>query len=213
LHRFRLAARLLGRFHLTIPIANHLETQDIDIKKGDYFPRIHTRSFVSHQTLLFGKFMLISHSSATLVGLLRLDCLIPLLHYDESNFTLSAWIGVLFQVLENASGIICSCLPTLAQLIGKLGDGRVATILRSLLTRSSHSGSRNSGRTHDETPNATIGKWRTRKIKKPSTLAVTTYEGSSLDNLAEERPGTFEIQSTISEEIELNRIKKVDTQN
>lgn len=100
----------------------------------------------------------------------------------------------------------------LAQLLGKIGETRVATILRSLLTRSSHSShSRRSGRTQNETPNEKIGNWRTRKIKKDSTLAITTNDASSLEYLAEDGPVTFEGQSTISEEIEMDRIEHVDS--
>ncbi|KAF2711259.1 hypothetical protein K504DRAFT_465025 [Pleomassaria siparia CBS 279.74] len=133
---------------------------------------------------------------ATIGGLLRMDCLIPIIHYDENDFTESAWIGVLFQVLENTCGVICSCAPMLSTYSTYFAESRFATSIRhfisSNLSRTSQrsSGSRASRRSARSGASRiepqTIGSKgkNNHRIKKESTFAVTTYEGDSGEHLA-----------------------------
>ncbi|ORY13907.1 hypothetical protein BCR34DRAFT_672729 [Clohesyomyces aquaticus] len=156
---------------------------------------------------------------ATLGGLLRMDCLIQVLKYDESNFTQSAWIGVLFQLMENACGVICSCAPMLPTFVAKLGNSTFATSIRrfisSNLSRSSlrSGGSGNTARsgrsthTQGSNRNPTIGSWRVNKIQKSTTFAVTTVGGDSQEHLAEGSTSRGDGASGTSVDIEMDTLK------
>lgn len=153
-----------------------------------------------------------------------MDCLIPILKFDESDFTQSAWIGVLFQILENTCGVICACAPMIAAYATKLGNTPLATSIRHFITTnlsrisqaSGGSGnSRRSGRSTRSAPasgsvrNHTIGSWRVNQIKKESTFGVSAYQtdGDSLENLAE-ASGNHAESGGVSVDIEMDRLPK-----
>ncbi|KAF2877963.1 hypothetical protein BDV95DRAFT_600652 [Massariosphaeria phaeospora] len=157
---------------------------------------------------------------ATIGGLLRLDCLIPILDYDEADFTETAWIGVLFQILENTCGVICSCAPMLSTYVGKAANTTFATSVRRFITTnlsrisqgSGASGnSRRSARSaHSSTKvhNPTIGSWKINHIKKESTFGVTPHGtvGESQEYLAESSQRHTEPGASV--EIEMDNFSK-----
>jgi hypothetical protein len=196
LHRVRSSPCLSRRLHTRIPSSNYLATENYNKHKSHHQHGVSSGSLVSQFPKL-EKSRVTSQCNNR--SLLRMDCLIQILDYDESNFTESAWIGVLFQILENCCGIICSCAPMLSTYGSKLGHTTVATSLRRFITtnisRISHGsgGSANSRRSvragSVKLENQTIGSWRVNQIKKESSFGVTTYEGEnegeSQEHLAE----------------------------
>jgi hypothetical protein len=126
-----------------------------------------------------------------------MDCLIPIIQYDESDFTESAWIGVLFQILENTCGVICSCAPMLATYSNQFAESRFATSIRHFISSNLSRTSQRSASSVNSRRSARLGASRIEnpgigskrnninKIKKESTFAVTTYGGGSGEHLAE----------------------------
>lgn len=73
-----------------------------------------------------------------------MDCLISLIPYDEDNFTQSAWLGVLFELLENTCGIICSCMPMFAALLSRISSSGFGGTIKGLFSDIRSTGIRSS---------------------------------------------------------------------
>jgi len=91
---------------------------------------------------------------ASITSILRMQCMIELIHGYQRNPTLGDWESVLYQSLEVPLGIICVCVPTFPALGTKISSSRFGSYVKSWLSSAGLSSKKSSASSSKEVSGA-----------------------------------------------------------